>query len=113
VKDQDAYLGHIIDAIQDVELYTTVGREMFMADRMRQDAVIRKLEIIGQAVKNLSDAIKQRSPETPWRQIAGMRDRLTHAYFGVDLSLVWTVVERDLPTLRTAVENLRRPPGQA
>jgi uncharacterized protein with HEPN domain len=112
VKDQSAYLGHILDAIQDVEQYAGVGREAFMAERMRQDAIIRKLEIIGEAVKNLSDAIKQRSPETPWRQIAGMRDRLTHAYFGVDLGLVWTVIERDLPTLRAAATKLRSESGQ-
>ena len=77
-----------------------------MADRMRQDAIIRKLEIIGEAVKQISDATRQRRPEIPWKQIAGMRDRLTHAYFGVDLGLVWRVVERDLQPLETAVEAL-------
>ena len=79
---------------------------VFMADRMRQDAVIRKLEIIGEAVKKLSDDIKQRRPEIPWKRIDGMRDRLTHDYFGVDLLLVWVVVDRELSTLKTAVEAL-------
>jgi uncharacterized protein with HEPN domain len=106
VKDQSAYLDHIVDAIEDIQEYTSVGRDAFMSDRMRQDAVIRKLEIIGEAVKNLSDAIKQLAPSTPWRKIAGMRDRLTHEYFGVDLGLVWTVVERELSLLRTAVDGL-------
>jgi uncharacterized protein with HEPN domain len=78
-----------------------------MTDRMRQDAVIRKLEIIGEAVKQLSDATRQRQPEIPWRQIAGMRDRLTHNYFGVDLVLVWRVVEHDLPALKVAVDALQ------
>ena len=55
---------------------------------MRQDAVIRKLEIIGEAVKQLSDGTRSRAPEIPWKQIAGMRDHLTHNYFGVDLGLV-------------------------
>jgi len=68
--------------------------------------VIRKLEIIGEAVKNLSARIKQARPEIPWKQIAGMRDRLTHDYFGVDLTLVWVAVKRDLPTLKTATEAL-------
>jgi uncharacterized protein with HEPN domain len=103
VKDQRVYLGHIRDAIDDITSYATVGRDAFMAERMRQDAVIRKLEIIGEAVKQLSDETKQRRPEIPWKQIAGMRDRLTHAYFGVDLGLVWAVVERDLGALATAV----------
>ena len=77
-----------------------------MAEPMRQDAIIRKLEIIGEAVKHLSDRTKQRRPEIPWKQIAGMRDRLTHDYFGVDLTLVWVVVEQEVPTLRDAIEAL-------
>ena len=70
---------------------------------MRQDAIVRKLEIIGEAVKQLSAETRARRPEIPWKQIAGMRDRLTHACFGVDLNLVWRVVERDLPALDAAV----------
>lgn len=78
----------------------------FVADRMRQDAIIRKLEVIGEAVKQLSEATRNRRAEIPWRQIAGMRDRVTHAYFGVDLGLVWRVVERDLAPLDSAVLEL-------
>lgn len=80
-----------------------VGKEAFLSDRMRQDAIIRKLEIIGEAAKRLSEATRAQRPEIPWKQIAGMRDPLTHAYFGVALSLVWRVVERDLRALETAV----------
>jgi uncharacterized protein with HEPN domain len=108
VKDERVYLGHIRDAMNDIEQYTSGGRDAFMAERMRQDAVIRKLEIIGEAVKRLSDATKDRRREIPWKQIAGMRDRLTHDYFGVDLALVWRVVERDLPALQVAVMTLLR-----
>ena len=103
MKDERVYLGHIRDAITDIEEYSAAGRDAFMAERMRQDAVIRKLEIIGEAVKRLADSTKARRPEIPGKQIAGMRDRLTHDYFGVDLALVWRVVERDLPALKAAV----------
>lgn len=103
MKGERVYLGHLRDAINDIEQYTSAGRDAFMAERMRQDAVIRKLEIIGEAVKQLSNATKESRPEIPWKQIAGMRDRLTHGYFGVDLALVWRVVERDLPALKAAV----------
>ena len=106
MKDEPVYLGHIRDAINDIKSYAAVGEAAFRADRMRQDAVIRKLEIIGEAVKRLSDATRARRPEIPWKQIAGMRDRLTHDYFGVDLGLVWRVVERDLQTLDAAVNEL-------
>lgn len=104
MKDDRVYLGHILEAIQDIQRYAGAGREGFMADRMRQDALIRKLEVIGEAVKHMSDTAKQRRPDIPWRRIAGMRDRLTHDYFGVDLVLVWVAVERELPKLKTAVE---------
>ena len=106
MKDERVYLGHIRDAVNDIEQYTSVGRDAFVAEQMRHDAVIRKLEIIGEAVKQLSDATKERRPEIPWKQIAGMRDRLTHDYFGVDVALVWRVVERDLPALKAAVMRL-------
>jgi uncharacterized protein with HEPN domain len=106
VRDQRVYLGHIRDAINDVRSYASVGEEAFLADQMRQDAIIRKLEIIGEAVKRLSEQTKAQRPEIPWRQIAGMRDRLTHAYFGVDLGLVWRVVARDLRALEVAVAAL-------
>jgi uncharacterized protein with HEPN domain len=106
VKDDRVYLGHIRDAIHDIEEYTAGGRDAFMSDRMRQDAVIRKLEIVGEAVKHLSEETTKRRPDIPWKRIAGMRDRLTHDYFGVDLALVWTAVERDVPQLRSAVDGL-------
>ncbi len=110
MKDERLYLRHIRDAISDIRAYASVGREAFLADRMRQDAIIRKLEIIGEAVKQLSEETRARRSEIPWKQISGMRDRLTHAYFGVDLGLVWRVVERDLHTLETAVAALMETP---
>jgi uncharacterized protein with HEPN domain len=106
VKDERVYVGHIRDAISDIRAYASVGEEAFLSDRMRQDAIIRKLEIVGEAVKQVSEETRARRPEIPWKQIAGMRDRLTHAYFGVDLGLVWRVVDRDLQALETAVTAL-------
>jgi len=111
VKDERIYLGHIRDAISDIRAYASVGEEAFLEDRMRQDAIIRKLEIIGEAVKRLSEATRAHRPEIPWKRIGGMRDRLTHAYFGVDLGLVWRVVERDLQALETAVAALMETSG--
>ena len=108
MKDERVYLGHIRDAISDIRTYASVGEAAFLVDRMRQDAVIRKLEIIGEAVKRLSEKTRGRRPEIPWKQIAGMRDRLTHDYFGVDLGLVWRVVERDLQMLDAAIDGLLR-----
>lgn len=66
-----------------------------------RDAVVRNVEIIGQAVKGVSDPTRALEPNVPWRQVAGMRDKLIHEYFGVDLVLVWDVVERNLPKNET------------
>lgn len=109
MKDDQVYLQHIRDALSDIADYASAGRDAFFAERMRQDATLRKLEVIGQAVKNLSEATKARQPEIPWKQIAGMRDKVLHEYFGVNLDMIWAVVEKDLPALKQAIEVLLRP----
>jgi uncharacterized protein with HEPN domain len=106
VKADRVYLEHIRDALRDIVAYCGVGRDVFMSDRMRQDATLRKLEIIGQAVKNLSDATKAQQADIPWKRIAGLRDKVIHDYFGVDLEIVWGVVDIELPKLRSAIEAL-------
>ena len=97
---------HIRDAIQRIFDYAYEGKESFFADPKTQDAVVRNLEIIGEATKRISDSLKLGCPETPWKRIAGMRDKLIHDYFGVNLTLVWDVVERDLPELKHQIESI-------
>jgi uncharacterized protein with HEPN domain len=108
VNDRDRlYLQHVLDAIEDAQTFTVDGRESFMSDRKTQSAVIRQLEIIGEAVKQLSSDLTSSHPQVPWRQIAGTRDRLIHAYFRVDLDAVWAMVAQDLPALRLAVSAIQ------
>ncbi len=103
---QRAYLLHALDAIDAALEYTEDGRDPFFGDRKTQDAVIRNIEVLGQAVKGLSGETRAHDESIAWRQIAGMRDKLIHEYFGVDLALVWDVVERELPALRPKIAAL-------
>ena len=97
------FLQHILAAVADIDAFAAGGQAEFMTDRKTQSAVIRQIEINGEAVKNLSADLTASAPGVPWRSIAGSRDRLIHAYFKVDLEMVWAMVEQDLPRLRTDV----------
>jgi uncharacterized protein with HEPN domain len=106
-KDPAVYLRHILDCIARIEDYVREGREAFLGDTKTQDAVIRNLEVIGQAVKDLgTDALGTRNASVPWGAVAGLRNVLAHQYLGVDINLVWRIVERDLPSLKGAVERV-------
>ncbi len=94
---QLAYLEHVRDAVRAVLEYTAEGKAAFFASRMMQDAVVRNLEVIGEAVKGLDAETRARAPQVPWRRIAGMRDVLIHHYFGVDLEVVWRIRARIAP----------------
>lgn len=111
MKDQRAYLLHVRDAVRQIRQYTVGGKRWFMSDRKTQDAVVRNIEIIGEASKNLSDGVKSKHREIPWKQVAGMRDKLIHEYFGVDLRLVWDTVKQDLPKLDRAIKAMLREPS--
>ena len=92
-KDNTVYLRHIWDAIEQIEDYVKgVSAEQFMQKRLLQDGVVRQLEIIGEAGRNLSDEFRQRYPEVPWGQIIDLRNRIVHAYFDVNLQIVWEIV---------------------
>ena len=101
------YLEDILSSIDDVAIFTHGhSSETFTTDRKTINAVIRSLEIIGEAAKQIPDYLRNQSPKVPWKYMAGMRDKLIHQYFGVDLSIVWTVVKDELPPLRSEIEML-------
>jgi uncharacterized protein with HEPN domain len=103
VKDDSLYLRHILEAIDRVQAYTAGGPDAFRGDLKTQDAVVRNLQIIGEAAKKVSKETRTAHPDVPWREMTGMRDRVVHDYFGVSLDIVWDVVQNHLPSLREKV----------
>jgi uncharacterized protein with HEPN domain len=82
--------------------------EEFVSDEQLQDSVLRRIEIIGEAVKNLPPDFKAKYPDVDWRRIAGMRDVIIHGYFGVDLDLTWQTIHKNLPVLKAQVEEIMK-----
>lgn len=104
-KDPETFVGHILESIEYIESYTkAMSFDDFEGSVQLQDAVIRRLEVIGEAVKNIPEDYRERLGTASWKQMAGMRDVLIHEYFGVDLELIWKVVQRDLPQLKQLLE---------
>lgn len=106
-SEEVAYLGHILDSAKSIEeALANIGREEFDKKRMVQNGLIRELEIIGEAVRHLSDEFRKKHIDIPWEKIFGMRNRLVHDYLGVDLDIVWETVNNFVPILRKQVEEI-------
>ena len=106
-RDQ-LYLRHILNAIEKIKKYSSVGYDDFMEHSHWQDAVIRQLEIVGEATKRISMDLRDHHSEVPWRRIAGLRDVLIHDYMGVDLEAVWQITQKEIPELEKYVQTIIR-----
>ena len=101
------YLSHILDEARYlIDRQRDLTKNQFLRDETLKRAFVRSVEIIGEAAKQVSDAVKTNHPEVEWRAMAGMRDRLIHGYFGVDYDLVWDVVTEKIPALRAAIQQI-------
>ncbi|MBP0017738.1 MAG: DUF86 domain-containing protein [Cyanobacteria bacterium SBLK] len=106
--DDRVYLNDIWERMERIEMYTREGKAAFFDSLLVQDGVIRSFEVMGEAVKQLSPALRTTFSDVPWRQIAGFRDILIHNYAGVDLNEVWNAVERDIPYLKNRIGQILR-----
>ena len=106
MKDDRERLLDISEAIEHIERYAGPGSETFASDELLQVWVVHYLQIIGEAVARLSDSLKEKHPEVPWRQIIAMRNILVHDYFAVDVDEVWAVVEHELPGLKSKIDSI-------
>lgn len=101
MRDHRLYLKDIVQAMDDIEDFLQgMNREAFESDKKTFSAVVRQLEIIGEAAKQVPDEIRKTRPDVPWSEMAGMRGRLIHAYFGVDQGLVWHAITERMPQVK-------------
>jgi uncharacterized protein with HEPN domain len=106
-RNVEVYLQDILKCIDQIEVYLEdVSEEEFYQNSEKQDSVLRRLEIIGEAAKQVSEDIRNKYEVVPWRRISGLRDILIHQYFGVILSMVWVITQEDLPELKTNVQQI-------
>ena len=108
-KNPKIFLEHILESINEIERnISKLSKKEFLKNTTTQDAVIRRLEIIGEAVKNLPPVYKNKYKNSAWKHIAGLRDILIHEYFGVDIDLVWKISIKDIPDLKKKILKLKK-----
>lgn len=109
IRDQSLFLDDILESIERIEEYAqNITFETFLEDKKTFDAVIRNLEVIGEASKCLSKEFKEENSEINWRGVAGMRDKLIHGYFGIDPEIVWKTIQKRLPELKIQIKGIKK-----
>ncbi|MFZ2148195.1 MAG: DUF86 domain-containing protein [Sedimentisphaerales bacterium] len=108
-KDPKIFLEHILQCIELIEEYMEgVTKKQFLESVQLQDSIIRRIEIMGEAIKNIPKQVKDRYTDIAWKEIAGMRDILIHEYFGVDLGLTWKVATKDVRRLKNRILKVKK-----
>jgi len=106
-RDYELYLKDIRDSMKAIEEFTDgMSFEEFKEDDKTSSAVLRKLEVIGEATKHIPEEIRKKKPQLPWKEMAGMRDRLIHSYFGIDYELIWKTIKKRIPEAKPLIKKI-------
>jgi len=109
LKDDLAYIEHILDSIRKIKEFSHgLSLKEFKTNELAQDAIIRNIEIIGEASKKISSDTKRIYDKIPWKEITGMRDKLIHDYLGVDVGVVWKTIKEDIPSLEILINEIKK-----
>ncbi len=108
-KEDVIFIKHILESINAIDEFSkNMDKEELISNRMKQSAIVREIEIIGEAIKNISDNLKEKYSSIPWKEIVGTRDKMIHHYFGVDLNIVWNIIKKDLPDLKEKIQKIKK-----
>ena len=106
-KNPFVFIEHMLQFIEDIENFSQgLSKADFKRNNLRQSAILRKIELLGEAAKNLPFSFRNKYPSIEWKKIIGTRDKLIHQYFGVDLDLMWDVVKKELPKLKKQIKDI-------
>jgi uncharacterized protein with HEPN domain len=109
MKEDLIFIEHILDSINAIESFSrNLKKEELSSNRLKQSAIVREIEVIGEAVKNISENLKTKHKEVGWREIAGTRDKMIHHYFGVDLDIIWGIIDNDIPNLKEKISRIKK-----
>jgi len=108
-KNDIIFIEYILDSINAIKEFSKdFNKEKLISIRLNQSAIIREIEIIGEAVKNISENLKEKHHEIEWKDIAGTRDKMIHRYFGVDIDIIWNIIKRDLPDFERKIKIIKK-----
>lgn len=108
-KEDLIFIKHILESINAIENFSeNITKEELISNRLRQSAIVREIEIIGEAVKNISKTLKNKHREIEWKDIVATRDKIIHHYFGVDLNIIWNIIKKDIPALKKQIEKIKK-----
>lgn len=106
-RDYQDYIQDILDSINDIkDFIDEMSFKEFMKDKKTINAVVRSIEIIGEAAKKIPDSLRDKYPGIPWKKMSGMRDKMIHEYFGIDIEILWKVAKDDIPSLKSLIRDM-------